>query len=239
MLFSDTMGAVEDPLSAMELIPKPQLYHPDWLFMYLLVLLGFFAWIRISYGNILIQTVQASTNFQVASRMFQDNSLLQNQLDNILYALYFLSLAFLLFHLENEGKIYPYGQEGGLLYLFNLALLLGMFFGRIIAVNLAGFLFNQIKLFREYLYNAFIFNKLLGMAVLPPLLFVVYTTGILQKVILSLTLTIIALVVVMRIIRGLVFSFKKEISLFYMFLYLCALEIVPLALLYRWLDGIL
>ena len=32
---------------------------------------------------------------------------------------------------------------------------------------------------------------------------------------------------------------KKDISIFYMFLYLCALEISPLVLLYRWLEGML
>ena len=106
-------------------------------------------------------------------------------------------------------------------------------------VNLAGFLFNRIKIFKEYLYNSFIFNKLMGMAILPLLLFVVYTTGILQKAFFWLTLATVVLVIIMRLIRGVVFSFKKDVSIFYMFLYLCALEISPLVLLYRWLEGIL
>ena len=135
--------------------------------------------------------------------------------------------------------MYPYGLQGGSLYFFNLALLVGIFFGRIVFVNLTGFLFNRLKIFREYLYNTFIFNKLMGMAILPVLLFVVYTTGVLQEVFFWLAITIVTLVVFMRLIRSLVFSFKKDVSIFYMFLYLCALEIIPLTLLYRWLEGIL
>ena len=81
----------------MELILKAQIIPPAWLFFYLFVLLGFFAWIRIYYGNILTQTSSGFTNFQVASKMFKDNSLLQIQLDNVLYGFYFLSIAFLFF----------------------------------------------------------------------------------------------------------------------------------------------
>jgi len=255
--FTDTLNTVADSFPAtvfdlsniagggvqveesLEMIQRTQIIPPSWLFIYLFALLGFFAWIRLYYGNILTQTVQASTNFQVATRMFKDNSLLQIQLDNILYAFYFLNIAFLLYLVERSFQFYPYGLQGGSLYFFNLVLLVGIFFGRIVFVILTGFLFNRVKIFREHLYNAFIFNKLIGMAILPVLLFVVYTTGVLQEVFFWLTMAIVTLVVFMRLIRSLVFSFKKDVSIFYMFLYLCALEIIPLTLLYRWLEGIL
>ncbi len=257
MPFTDTLEAVKDTLpqsvfelskiaegivpveGGLNLIEKSQIFNPVWLFIYLFILLGFFAWIRLYYGNILIQTVQASTNFQVATRMFKDNSLLQNQLDKTLYALYFLSMAFLLFIVEEEVELTPNNLNGILLYLFNLALLVGIFFGRIVLINLAGLIFNRIRIFREYLYNVFIFNKLIGMIILPLLLFVVYTSGVLRGMFLWLTMFTVALVVMMRLFRSVIFSFKKDVSLFYMFLYLCALEIVPLALLYKWLEGIL
>lgn len=223
----------------MELMQKVQVFHPTWFFVYLFVLLGIFAWIRMYYGNILMQTIQASANFQVATRMFKDNSLLQKQLDNILYSFYFLSVAFLLYLTETRLHLVPYGLSAGQLYLFNLVLLLGVFLTRIVLVNLAGFLFNKTRVFREYLYNIFIFNKLIGVAILPQLLFMVYTTGLIQEIFYWMALVTVLLIVAMRLIRGVVFSLKKDVLLFYIFLYLCALEIVPLALLYKWLVGIL
>ena len=257
MPFTDTLDAVKYTLpqsvfdlsmvaegivpveGGLNLVEKMQIFNPVWLFIYLFILLGFFAWIRLYYGNILIQTVQASANFQVATRMFKDNSLLQSQLDKILYALYFMSMAFLLFIVKEEVELTPNNLNGILLYLFNLALLVGIFFGRIVLINLTGLLFNRIRIFREYLYNIFIFNKLMGMIILPLLLFVVYTSGVLQGVFFWLTVFTVVLVVMMRLFRSVIFSFKKDVSLFYMFLYLCALEIVPLVLLYKWLEGIL
>ena len=79
----------------------------------------------------------------------------------------------------------------------------------------------------------------MGILILPILLFVVYTRGVFQHVVIWAALGGIGVVLIMRIIRGIAFSLKKDISIFYMFLYLCALEIVPLALLYRWLEGVL
>lgn len=221
------------------LIPRMIDFAPGWLFIYLLVMLGLFAWIRIYYGNIYAGTIQASTNFLVAARMFKDKSLLQNQLDNVLYVIYFLSMAYFMFFIEERMGLVPYRLGGFLLYLFNLALLLGVFLARALLVNLMGSLFNQLVLFREYLYHTFIFNKLLGIIILPLLLFVMYTQGIVQQIFTWISFGTLGVILVMRIIRGVAFSFKKDISIFYMFLYLCALELAPLVLLYRWLEGVL
>jgi hypothetical protein len=235
----------QDALDAVSMVVSPDwiekvpTHQPAWLFFLLFILLGIFAWIRIYYGSILMQTLQASVNFQVATRIFMDNSLLQKQLDNFLYIFYFLSTGFLLYVAETRFRLFPYGMTGVKLLPFNLLLLTGLFFARILLVNLAGLLFNKMRIFREYLYNAYIFNKLLGVTLLPLLLFVLYTTGVIGKVFQWATIMAVFVILIMRLARGIIFSFRKDISIFYMFLYLCALELVPLVLLYKWLEGIL
>ncbi|MEN8156413.1 MAG: DUF4271 domain-containing protein [Bacteroidota bacterium] len=223
----------------MEWIERVQTGQPGWLFISLFVLIAIFAWIRIYYGNILMQTIQASVNFRITSKMFEDNSLLQKQLDNILHAIYFLSVGLLVYLAETRYQLFPYGLSGPLLYLFNMAVLAGIFLARIVLINLVGFLFNRTRIFREYLYNAFIYNKLLGVSVLPLLVFVLYTTGIVREVFHWAALLLVFSIIIMRMIRGISYSFKKDISIFYLFLYLCALEIAPLILFYRWLEEIL
>jgi len=227
------------PSAGMVLLDRVLVHYPTWFFIYLFTLLGFFAWVRVYYVNIFTQTIQSTADYQVASRIYKDNSQLQSQLDRNLYLLYFLSMAFLLNFLEIKIDVVPYDLQGAMLYLFNLALLVGVFLGRVLLVNVVGFLFDRVQVFREYLYNAFIFNKVMGMAALVMLLFLLYTKGTLQEVVFWMTLVLITMIVIMRLIRGMVFSFKKDVSFFYLFLYLCALEIVPLVLLYRWLEDIL
>ena len=77
------------------------------------------------------------------------------------------------------------------------------------------------------------------MAALPLIFLLVYTRGMLQDVIFWLSLISLCGIILMRLIRAIVFSYRKEVLIFYMFLYLCALEIAPLVLLYRWLEGVL
>jgi Domain of unknown function (DUF4271) len=237
-------GSGTNPVSnvaagGLQMIEKLQIQQPTWYFIYFFLLIGSLAWVRINYGNILIQSFQASTNFQVAIRMFKDNSLLQKQLDYFLYIYYFLTMSFLLYYIELRIDMQPYELQGALLYFFNFAILAGIFLSRIFLINIAGFLFNREMILREYLYNIFIFNKLTGLVVLPLVFLLVYTKGTLQEAFFWITLFVLSCVIVMRLIRGFVFSYRKEVLIFYMFLYLCALELSPLVLLYRWLQGIL
>jgi hypothetical protein len=223
----------------MEWIDRVPLHHPAWMFILLFVMLGLLAWIRMYYGSQLFQLFQASANYQVAYRMFKDNSALQNQLDNILNGLYYLSFAYFIYMIELRFQWFPYTLSGLGLYAFNLLLVMLWNFSRILLLNLSGFFFESMGIFREYLYNSFIYNKIVGVVLLPVLIFVVYTRGMVQEAIFWICLAMLAGVVVMRAIRGFVFSSKKDVSIFYMFLYLCALELAPLILLYRWLEGVL
>jgi hypothetical protein len=223
----------------MVLLQRVPIHHPTWVFIYIFALLGFYAWIRIYYGNIFIQTAQATINYQVANRMYLDNNILKNQQDRVLYVLYFLVIAFLIYFMEVRLELTPNNLTGGLLYLFNLGVLSAVFLGRIVLLNSIGFLFNRLSIFREYLYNIFIFNKLTGLMVLSLMIFFVYTKGMVQDLLFWFTLSVVGLMFIIRLFRGLIFSFKKDVLIFYMFLYLCALEIAPLVLLYRWLEGVL
>ena len=136
---------------------KIQVHHPAWLFIALFVLLAFYAWIRVYYGSILMQTIQASVRFQVAARMFKDNSILQKQLDNILYVFYLLSTSLILYVAEIRFGFEPYGATGVSLFFLNLAFLVMVFLARVVLINTAGFLFNRIRIYQEYLFNMFIF----------------------------------------------------------------------------------
>lgn len=222
-----------------QIIEKAQSHQATWYFVYLFLLMGFFAWIRLYYGNILTQTLKASANFQVANKMFKSNSLLQNQLDGALYLFYFLSMAFLLYYVELRIDLLPYSLQSGWLFLFNLGLLVALFLGRVLIHSFTGILFNRLRIIREYLYHMFIFNKLSGLVALPLLFLLVYTKGSLQEVIFWICIITLSGIVVMRVIRAIVFSYRKEVLIVYMFLYLCALEIIPLVLLYRWFEGVL
>jgi len=229
-------GAMNTTLEWIERIPNHQ---PAWVFFTIFILLAFLAWVKMTYWQQLVQSLQASSNMQVANRLMLANNLLQRQLDNILYGFYFFSFGLLLYILEVRYDLHPYGLQGIAMYLFNVILLSALFFVRMLALNLCGGIFDRVKTFREYFYHSQVFNQVAGLVLLPLLVFVVYSRGILGEVFFYLALLTVLGLFAMRLLRGFIFSFRKEVSVFYMFLYLCALEIAPLLIVYRWFEGIL
>jgi len=123
------MSIADISAESMVWIEKIQVHSPAWLFIALFALLAFYAWIRVYYGSILMQTIQASVSFQVAARMFKDNSVLQKQLDNILYVFYLLSTSLILYVAEIRFGLEPYSATGASLFFLNLAFLVMVFLG--------------------------------------------------------------------------------------------------------------
>ena len=236
---SQVTEGVVSPGSALAAAEQIQMVQPGWFFFLIFALSGFLAWIISYYGPAVMQTAQASTNYNITFRMFGDNSVLQKQMDQVLYLFYFLNMAFLLLLFEERYHLHPYTLEGITLFIFNFLLLVGIFFARIVLLNVAGFLFGRINLFREYLYHIFLYNKIAGICILPLLALMAYTGGWIREFFYWFALVLILLIVLLRVARSIIFSFRKDVSIFYMFLYLCALETVPLILLYRWLEGTL
>ncbi len=221
-------------LHGLELVVPPV---ASWLFICILILSGFYAWIRMYYGHLLTQTLQATVNNQLALKTFQNNSQLQIQLDYILFVVYFFSTSLIVYYLELRFDLHPYKLYGARLWIFNLLVLSGFFLIRLLIAMLTGFVFKRLSLFREYLYNVFLFNKMIGVLFIPFLVLLFYTRGMTAQIVFISLLLLTGMTVIMRYARALTFSFRKGVSVLYMFLYLCALEIAPLLLLYRWLEG--
>jgi hypothetical protein len=211
---------------------------PSWYFFVLMGALLFVAWVKSNYGSILLKTYNASVNYGVTLRMFKDNSQLQKQLDNILYLIYFISFGVYLQLIASKFSIKPFGVEGLKLYLVCVALLGGLFFVRIVLSGIFGFIFKQQNIFREYRYNIFVFNKLLGILIIPFLFFITYSNDFIKIVFEWISFGVVGTVVMLRIYRGVEFSIKKGVFILYLFLYLCALELIPILVLYKWIQSI-
>ena len=206
----------------------------EWHFYFLVSMLIVYAVARAFLGQLLNRTYTAAVRYNTAVSMYKDNSQLQRQLDSVLYAFYFVSMGFFIMLLAQYFELFPYGLRNVELFFFFTALLIAMFFLRIIIVNMVGSVFYSLKLFRAYLYHSFIYNKLMGILALPMSIAIVYSTGILNDIVVWTAFGIMSVMILMRFYRGIIFSLKNHVLNFYLFLYLCALELVPMLLLYKW-----
>lgn len=210
----------------------------NWYFFFLLIMFSGYAITRISLGNVLINTFYAAIRYNRALKIINDNSQFQKQVDQVLLGFYFLSIGFFLMILMERINFHPFGLFGFQLFVFNVFLLMVVLFSRSIILLIIGVIFDHRKLFNEYLNHGFFYNQLAGIVLLPKNLLLIYTTGIFNEIIVIITLLAIAIIYLVRILRGIVFATKHGILNIYLFLYLCALEIVPLLLLYKWIVSV-
>lgn len=103
---------------------------------------------------------------------------------------------------------------------------------RILVISFLGFTFSDTRMLQSYLSEYFSFLGLWGLFLLPASLLLFYWS--IPSV--AMAMLLIALVLVARISylnKGVKIFFIQSRSLFYIILYLCALEIVPLVALFQ------
>lgn len=206
----------------------------DIYFFFLLTLFIAYALARLFLGQLLTNTFSATIQYNKAIKIINDNSLLQKQIDQVLLGFYFFSFSFFLMQLQNITGWIPYDLHGIRLFLFNLIVLFFVFLLRYLLLNIVGIVFDQRKLFYEYLNHGYFYNKLAGIVLLPLNFLLIFTEGYIYEIIYYITLFALLLILLFKVLRGIIFSVKYSILNFYLFMYLCALEIVPLLLLYKW-----
>ena len=217
-------------------MPREEIHPPGWYVYFLLALIVFVAIARKFYGNLLVKNIKAATSYTINLKMLRDSSVVQKQQDYLLYGLYFLVVGFYSYIIELHFDIRFFQLSGISLFLFNTGVLAGLFIARSILLHLVGSLFKQRDLFKAYLYNSFTYNKVLGLILLPLLFLVIYTEGEIENISLWISYATIASIILLRISRAILFAKKEGVLNFYLFLYLCALEIVPILLIYKWLT---
>ncbi len=211
---------------------------PIWYFYILMTLVVGYAITKTFLGQLITSTFLATVRYNIAEGMYKDNSQLQRQRDNALYGFYFVTTGLFFMLLSEKLGLEPLGLYGFHLFVFYSVLLTALFFVRSLMVVIIGHIFLILDLLREYLYIGFTYNKLLGILLLPLNFMIVYSEGILTEWLMCTTLFIIIILVFMKMVRGVVFFIEKRVFSFYMFLYLCALEIVPLLLFYKWFTTV-
>jgi hypothetical protein len=122
------------------------------------------------------------------------------------------------------------------LFFFKLILvLLAVYAGKILLNIAIGFIFRVRSLSITTLFNAILVNNLLGVGLVFLNLFFVFVANVQMANVFSAVILITILVgVVYRQIKNLIMTAQNtHIQIIYIFLYLCALEILPWLVLFK------
>lgn len=117
---------------------------------------------------------------------------------------------------------------------FGASLLVAVYMGKFLFLQFAGWVFNAKEAAGQYTFTVFLVNKVLGVLLVPFLFLMAFSSPGVQNVAYTLSLGIIVILLAYRYLVS--FSLLRKslrVNALHFFLYLCAVEILPLALLYN------
>ncbi len=110
---------------------------------------------------------------------------------------------------------------------------------RMIIVNLTGIISEQKQIFSEYRQTVQTFYRIAGIMAFFLSVMTIYSGIFSEKVWIITGFITLLLLYFLRIIRLFIIFINKSASLLYLIFYLCALEILPVAVLVKYLSGVL
>lgn len=180
------------------------------------------------FKNLFLSFFQTSTRQkQTRDQLMQDNlaSLLTNFLFVISTGLY---LTLLIQYKDWTGISFWWLAPG-----IAVALIL-VYLAKYLFLLFAGWVFNSREAAGSYIFIVFLVNKVLGVLLLPFICVLAFGTGQMIQVGITVSLGIVVLLFGYRYwVSFMVIQRKLKINLLHFFLYLCAVELLPLILIYK------
>jgi hypothetical protein len=207
--------------------------NPDWLIGVLVLMFLLFATVKLIFNKYLSQLVQSTINYSTFTRTFRERyfnlfhaSFRLDVIFNTILALF--SYQFISLYKINFGLSKSY-----YVYLACLGIVIGYFTAKRILYYIIGVLTESKHEVQEYLFSITVFNRVLGLFLLPISATIAFIPLSQIEPLLFAGLGIIIIFYLMSLIRGAKIFLKKQFSISYLILYLCTLEFLPLLLIYN------
>ncbi len=121
-----------------------------------------------------------------------------------------------------------------LLLLMMVGGMIVIYVGKYLAVQFSGWAFNVESITEHYIFNVFLINKILAVVLIPFVILLAFADPIWAGPLVVVSLVAVVILLVNRYIRSWqVFGSFFQFSKFHFFTYLCASELLPLAVLMK------
>lgn len=178
------------------------------------------------------QSLKALFNYSVAQEITREEKVFFHRANLLLTINHIICVSLFIFYL-NDIIHFSTNRTTVATFLFIPVFIIASYSFKYVFSKFLFFIFNDVSLSNEYIFNVSLYNHLLGVFLIP-ILGLCYFSGLSTVIILIyFALPVISISLVMRLFRLVIIGKSKGVSYFYIFLYICTLEILPLVALYR------
>jgi len=204
----------------------------DWLTGILIAVLILFATVRHSYSKYLETLFHSVFNYSTASRMFQEKNYSFIHAAFRLEVYFYIILSVFVFQLFNYFNLsIPYKNIG--LFIYSFGIVLGYFVLKKFIYRLLGIIVEGTTETSEYLFNMDNINRVTGLALFPVVLLLAFAPFHKLMWLIIIGAIVVVFLYFSLLSRGFLILMRKQFSIFYLFLYFCTLEFLPLVLFYK------
>ena len=207
--------------------------NPDWLIGLLVLMFLLFATVKLIFNKYLSQLVQSTINYSTFSRLFRERYFNLFHASFRLDVIFNMTLALFGYQFLSLYKINLGYSKSYYVYLACLGIVIGYFTAKRILYYLIGILTESKPEIQEYLFSITVFNRVLGLFLLPISATIAFIPLSQVEPLLFAGLGIIIISYILSLLRGAKIFLKKQFSISYLILYLCTLEFLPLLLIYN------
>lgn len=211
--------------------PKNQ-YVQNWSIILLVLLLVILASIRNPSEKYLKQLSQSIFNKGTANRLFR------NRISNLMHVsfrleTFFILVVGLLIYQTVDYMMQPSIDETLIIFGISVAVFLVYLTIKFTLYRISGFIFDVNSEIQEYIFYRKSGNRILGLILFPIVVLLLIIKGDFTEYLLILGWLIFIIVNIINILRCMLIITQKVFSIYYLILYLCTLEILPLLIVWR------
>ena len=205
-------------------------YQPSWLLVVIILgvmILGYIYSAFNSKFNTFVKAVFLSRFLVQASR---EERSLSHPVSLLLSFNFNLISSLLILQIICSGLLFSSGIEFTLpsFLLINL-IILAIYFIKILFLKILSFIIDKLQTISEYIFIIFLVNQFFGIVFLPIVIFIAYSPSSFRTLFIYVGIVMICAAFLIRVGKGIsTVLANRQATLFYLILYFCTLEILPL-----------
>lgn len=205
-------------------------YQPSWVMIIIVLSLMVLGYLYSAFNSRFITFLRAVFVSRYLVQASREERSLSHPVSLLLSFNFMLIVPLFILQLFSSGTFFRVATEFSLLSFFIIvAVILCIYLVKILFLKILSYVLDKQELVGEYNFILFLTNQFLGILLLPVVIFIAYGTDLSSHVFVWIGTICFAAGFILRVGKGLgAVLERREATLFYLILYLCTLEILPL-----------
>lgn len=206
----------------------------SWVFYPVLASLVLLLFLKMFFSKLLTEVFRSILYFHIGNKFTKDNSFLLSRFFRLLDVIFFVTLPVsAIIVLDHFGILKTTGIPSPLLALYIILGLLGYRIFLYITSIAVGYIADFSSEFSQIHASKILYSRSMGLVLVPLNALYLFSDGIAQQVFLFFTAGLLLIIIIVRLLRTFQVFLYNGFSVFYLFLYLCALEIIPILIVLK------